>query len=241
MNYTEIFEMRGGSYDKAMSNYPDARDDEFNLVVNILKNLDVEKILDLPSGGGYLKKYLPKQMNYCGFEPSTGFINNKVTDFDKYNVEKLPYDKDEFDALVSIAGVHHIKDKIELFNEWFRVLKKGGYIIVVDVDKDSTVASFLDDFVGSYNVTGHSGIYLTGNSEELLTSCGFKNVTSRIEKFSWNFKGLDDMCEFCRQLFSLENITDKEIIENTKKHLGFEKVEGFIRMNWELRVLLGIK
>jgi hypothetical protein len=42
------------------------------------------------------------------------------------------------------------------------------------------------------------------------------------------------MVNYCRLLFDLRNISDKEILEGLVKYVGYEKVNDNIFLNWHL-------
>ena len=244
MNYEEIFSQRGNVYDEAMRKYPLARNEEFNLIVEHLTDAKNLKILDIPAGGGYLEGHIPKVAKYYGFEPTNGFANNiKVgtEDIISGGMNNLPYSDCYFDYVSSLAGVHHTIDKNSLWSEWYRVLKYDGYIIVVDVDRDSNVSRFLDEFVGKYNSTGHNGYYLSPSSINEMKECGFKNVESTIRSIYWRFDSLNDMCDFVIKLFGLEVISPNLVLENIENFLGYELDQSGVKMNWELNVILAKK
>ena len=74
--YEEIFNERGKSYHLAMEKYPSSRDEEFRAVVEELRQKPKGAILDLPAGGGYLRRYLNELILYLAYDFSGEFDDN---------------------------------------------------------------------------------------------------------------------------------------------------------------------
>jgi ubiquinone/menaquinone biosynthesis C-methylase UbiE len=241
MNYEEIFDLRGKSYDNAMKSNIHARHQEFETIINAISLQPGQTIADVPAGGGYLKEFLPKDVSWVGFEPCAEFNGHQLQNNDEHNIFNLPWARESIDAITSIAGVHHTDDKLKLWAEMHRVLKPNGQIAILDVEKDSTVAHFLDDFIGLYNTTGHDGIYLSNTSALDFTDCGFKNVVAQTKDIYWQFSTIKDMCLFCKQLFGLQDISLGEIEKNINDFLNIKQELNNIQIHWPMLLIHGFK
>ena len=233
--YIELFETRGDKYANAMKQYPSARDEEF---LQALKKVDVKSgmcVADVPAGGKYLQKFLPENTIYFPYEPCQSFylndINKNVTD----TLLPLPFDDGTVDVVFSIAGVHHIEDKTELFKDIKRVLSQGGTFVLSDVASSSDVAKFLDGFMGEHNSTGHKGYFLDDDTISQLQNAGLKVKSKSIEKYHWVFDSEDDMAIFCNMLFDMCHSTTQKTKQALKDELGVEKLpDGKVGLKWEL-------
>jgi len=238
-SYAEIFNQRGYKYDQAMQAYPNARDQEFQNLVNRFPYATNTLVADVPAGGKYLKKYLPSSCHYVGFEPCNNFKENtsqnltQVSDF-----FPLPIEDHSIDITFSLAGLHHLIDKQKLFTEFKRITKDNGYLGIADVYQGSATALFLDKFVGLHNKMGHEAIYLSEQTLSELNETGWNIIFAERINLNWVFANEKDMGLFCQQLFDLICSVD-EIIYEIKTKLGvIESPTNEIEMNWELYTII---
>jgi SAM-dependent methyltransferase len=83
-----------------------------------------EKILEIGSGGGFLKQVIP------------GIITSDILDLGTcdmtFSAEKMPFRDEELSAIVMLNVFHHIPNPSLFLSEAQRVLKKGGKIIMIE-------------------------------------------------------------------------------------------------------------
>lgn len=242
MDYEEIFAARGNSYDQAMRAVPNARDEEFELIVNALNLETIQTLADIPAGGGYFERYLPESIKWLNFEPCAEFTGHQILSENEFSMSNLPWEHSSIDAAVSIAGVHHLADKSNLWQEIQRILSPEGQFVIADVKEGSQVSLFLDDFVGQYNVTGHEGIYLTDTTSNSLVEAGLNINYTKEHEFKWHFASVSQMAGFCTRLFGLQNVSQNTVLENIERYLGINhEVSGAVSLNWSLMLIVGTK
>ena len=152
LDYNDIFELRGRLYHQAMRQFPDARANEFQSVIREARITPGMTIVDIPSGGAYLSRYL-SDVDLIGLETSQTFAElaaKHATNVLLYQNNRFPLKDACVDRVLSIAGLHHVQEKRGVFSEMRRVLHPGGRVIVADIAEDSYVQVFLDNFVGRY-------------------------------------------------------------------------------------------
>ena len=109
-------------------------------------NVDASKrILEVASGSGGPALYMAAKYGcrITGIDINREGINaaNQTAasrgitnaDFQFANVdERLPFDNDSFDAIISIDAANHFRDRAHVMREWYRILKPRGRILFTD-------------------------------------------------------------------------------------------------------------
>lgn len=245
-SYKEIFNQRGSSYNAAMIDCPDARQNEFNLILELAEILEGHLVLDIPSGGGYLKNFIKPPVKIISVETSSLFIkdidptlNHSILLCNDISKTLLPDSCAE--RIISLAGLHHIEQRLDLYREMFRMVKPGGYFCMADAFTDSNVASFLNVFVNQYSSMGHRGEFLNEEDIFFLKKAGFKIIYDQIHKYTWNFKDVESMADYCQKLFGM-NLADLDTIKNgIQEFIGYKLDNGLCQMNWELLFIKALK
>jgi len=237
MNYSDIFDLRGGMYQKAMNLFPEARRLEFEIPLSICQPEAHDIIVDLPSGGGYLSDYLENKDQLICLESSQQFVSfceEKELAVYLYENDLLPLKTDQVDVIISIAGLHHIEDKSLIFSEMRRILKPEGRLCITDVKHNSKMALFLDDVVDKYTETGHRGFYLGDETLSELSRAGFCNIKQEVLNHSWSFKSKEDMVTYCKLLFALHEATDFMVLNGIEQYLTVKETPSGVELEWEL-------
>jgi SAM-dependent methyltransferase len=111
-------------------------------IISFFDLKDNAKILDIGSGKGFLLndlKLLNKSFQIFGLDISQYAINNSINDLKKYTIkhdakDKLPYENNFFDIVLSINTIHNLKknEVINCLKEINRVIKneKNCYIVL---------------------------------------------------------------------------------------------------------------
>lgn len=234
-NYEKLFQQRGSAYDRAMQDFPDARREEFLQVISAAKLEPGMRVLDVPAGGGYLRSHLPEGCQWVGHEPCSAFTNHGSVAGQDTDLLPLPFAAGTFDAVISLAGIHHLEDKAAFFSECHRVLKPGGVLALSDVAEGSAIARFLDGFVGAHNSTGHRGLYLNAATGHRLAEAGFSIEACSTTPFHWRFASRGDLGTFCRGLFDVIGASLDAVADAVADQLGIDVLPGGIcAMRWSL-------
>lgn len=240
--YGANFAERGAGYDDAMTSQPRARDEEFGFVVGLTGVRPSDRVIDIPSGGGYLARYLPAGVDYVAVECSSSFAargSERGLTVVEGDLDGTFLPARCADVVVSVAGVHHEDDPVALLDSWRRLLRPGGRLVVADVAADSAVASFLDDYVGKHNGIGHVGRYLPPDMERRARDTGYVDVRIVDGAYHWWFPDEEALGRFCIALFGLERVAPSHVIEAARRTLGFDAApDGGVGLRWGLRAVV---
>ncbi|VAW72745.1 hypothetical protein MNBD_GAMMA15-1894 [hydrothermal vent metagenome] len=241
--YRDIFQERGASYDRAMRRYPKARDEEFRALIDSADIQPLDAVCDFPSGGNYLPRYLPESVDVYAVEQCPQFISKPHGTTGSQviisNPEKIGIKSNSMDCFVSLAGIHHIENKMPLFKEMQRILKPGGRFCIGDVYSGSPVEEFLDTIVDQYNSQRHHGAYLNDSTCGDLRLASLQIDAFEIKKYGWNFENRQQLIEFCSLLFRLDKIEAALFYDATASILGIDQKAQGCRMHWELLFISG--
>ncbi|MFT4768763.1 MAG: ubiquinone/menaquinone biosynthesis C-methylase UbiE [Glaciecola sp.] len=227
-----------------MSLSPKARRQEFSLAIEVARISDGDVVCDAPSGGGYLGQSLPPELNIQMIEvdPSEVFSRGPARGRAKIHqapLNDIPLASDSCDAVVSIAGLHHEKDRVEVFRELRRLIRPGGRLCILEVAKDSIVDPFLNQFVHATNSMGHAGEFVDDSFRSELAVAEFLMQRDELFEYTWDFRDEQSMVEFVQLLFGLDKATPDQVLRGISRHLGYRCDEaGECHMNWALQAIV---
>jgi SAM-dependent methyltransferase len=142
-----------------------------------------EVLLDIGCGRGeYLKEFDKLNVVAWGIDREH---NNNISNILIRNVEKekIPFDNCSLDYIFSKSLIEHLYDPYNFMKECYRVLKKGGVLIIMTPDWNKQSSVFYDD-------PTHVHPYSKESIRDLLKMHGFKDVKSEIfyhYPASWKF------------------------------------------------------
>lgn len=231
-NYEEIFNHRGKLYDQAMQASPKARASEFEFLFSAQPLSAGETILDIPAGGGYLQAFVPEGVSVKGLEISEGFQGEPevVSTFGDWNVGM-------FSRGVCLAASHHMQDKPRFLKKLSEHIQPGGTIHLADVVSGSKESVFLDGFIGQFNETGHQGMYLYNNSNEIAEQAGLQLVRDEIRDVAWQFNSLTEALHFATLLFGVTGCPQDRLMQMMTTLLGMHPQGDTWIVPWNLRYL----
>lgn len=245
-DYKTIFNQRGAAYHQAMAEFPEARSQEFINIINMAALQLGQVVCDVPSGGGYLQRYLScDDYDVIALETSNAFYQY-CTEKGKCRAVLTELDDIDLpdasvDCVISLAGLHHLSDRPAFFREAYRILKTGGSCCVADVKADTRTADFLNVFVDRWNSMGHKGDFFSADAPKELESAGFKVVDHHLKNYHWHFRSIEDMCRYVTLLFGLDRAQPGETLKGIENYVGYHTVDGACKMNWGLLFMKGIK
>jgi SAM-dependent methyltransferase len=238
-SYTDIFTKRARSYHEAMTRVPRARDTEFRAVVAPIEEAPDGIVCDMPSGGCYLARYLRSGMTYVAVEPTAEFLDLVPIDSVRTlhaPITDVPLPDGSVDHVISLAGLHHEESLSPVLLEMRRLVKRGGRVVIADIAVDSAPARFLNGFVARNNPIGHDGRFLDAEMGKLLEGARLAVVDDAVLNLAWEFVGVEQAGEFCRDLFGITNVDSSAVAEALRFEIGFDVVDAMtVRLPWPMR------
>lgn len=230
MEYKIAFTNREEQYVEAVEKHEHVLRFEFETAVKALELKSGETIVNIPSGGNPLYKYIDPCLNihYIPFEPIK----------DNSEFSRIPLVSNSIDKIITLASFHHVhKEREDTFKEFYRILKQNGMLIIADVIEDTKQAKWLNGFVNEYNSNGHNGLFLTERDKLLAEVVGF-TVECSIHKYDWIFKSDEEAVEFTKKLFGLNLLHDDTLLlQYLTEILDYND----FKIEWQLMYLKCIK
>lgn len=241
VEYTDIFNERAGSYHFAMANWPQARYNEFKALLECTDFRANQVVLDYPSGGGYLSRYVPHNIELIHLESCEAFqrFSNLNSSFTSQLCQqgKLPQQDETADWILSLAGLHHETNKLSLFKDMARVLKPSGQLVIADARQGSKTALFLDQWVNQYNPMGHIGEYFNQLTLEQLETAGLEVINLKEKHYSWEFESKAQAAHYCQQLFGISLASLAQVEQALEHYLGFDETANGVGLKWQLQFI----
>mgnify|MGYP000908088788 CR=1 FL=1 len=233
MNYKKQFSNRTQSYLYSINKYPNVLYNEFTQAIEMLHLNNKETIVNIPAGGIPLHKYIDEKLKikYYAYDICKEFCDEKISLCDYTNIPQI---KNTVDKIICLASLHHtsILERYDIYNEFNRILKQNGFLIIGDVIKGSCQDMWLNDFVNEYNSNGHSGIFFDNNDIKQIEQNNF-SVTSINKEYDWVFTSENEMFDFIKNLFHLDLLpNDDVLIDGLVTILNY--IPGSLKINWKL-------
>jgi len=160
----------------------------------ILGKSALDQVTDVATGTGDLLIYWKEQAaknsvkidNYVGIDPSVGMLEvaRKKVDFAQFiegKAQALPIEDESSDVISISYGIRNVVDRVEALQEFHRVLKPGGIVVILEftkqerkglVDKvvDFGMKQVLPRIGGLISKNYEAYKYLPDSIEEFLTT-----------------------------------------------------------------------
>lgn len=160
-----------------------------NLLLNSVKNAAESvkikkgsKILDAGCGTGNLLKILEdknKNLKLYGIDISKEMLKIVKRKLKNVNIklgsiEKISFKKNYFDYVFSVDAFHHYYNYSLVMENFYKILKRGGYLIVVDF----SFGTFLNKIFSSIE-PGNNEMHTALEFKELFKSYKFKDIRQK--------------------------------------------------------------
>ncbi|MCC5794165.1 MAG: class I SAM-dependent methyltransferase [Chromatiales bacterium] len=241
-DYQKTFNARGHLYNDAMSAQPGAREAERAALLDRARMNPGQRVMDAPAGGGYVadgvRAKLGDQVQLVCVEPCARF--SAAMDA-RYHVLNEPLDSvslpdASLDVILSLAGLHHLDDRMPVYREWARLLRPGGQLVVADVGAGTGTARFLNGFVNRHTPGGHHGIFISEREfSEHLAVAGFFVEEDSMQNVPWRFRDREGLGSFCHTLFNTSRARPEAVADALETTVGLQRKPGGLALAWQLR------
>jgi ubiquinone/menaquinone biosynthesis C-methylase UbiE len=132
------YDMYANCYDKSLSYLNSFEKDH---VLRVLGDLNGKKVLDIGCGTGRLIPELKKrgaEIVACDLsDEMLSITKKKYPDIETYkaNILELPFNDNEFDLVIAMFVIVHIRDLTPAFDEVYRVLKNKGSFLLSNINQ----------------------------------------------------------------------------------------------------------
>ncbi len=258
---------RWENYRRANSMRPQARENELREVFELLGPKPGERIWEAGTGNGYLTFPIAQAVSPGGMVVTSDVEPDNIAEVNLKNAERglpietcllkngdasLPKGSGSFDAVTSIATLHHYDDRSlgsgeagrrRCLRAFWEALQPGGRLVVADVLYGTIAQAYFDriDDPRYCAPRGHPHDFFT--QEELLGvahEVGFTDVSLKVLSVPWTFASPAEAQEF---IHTIHNATcsPEESFRMAKEMLGFTGHEGNYQLGWELFFLTARK
>ena len=249
----EFIGIRATFYKEAMAEFPKAREEEAELALQFLNPKSGENILETGAGGGFFSLSIADKIypgKLLATDPSLEQLESLIQ-LKKPNIEiaqggadTLPLDlpQNSYDAIWSGGSFHHVPNKTAAFQHFYKLLKKGGRLVISDVFAGSTLAKHFDLEVAKYCVTGHEVAFLTEEfADSLCYLMGFQKPQFIKKTIQWKFSSKEDLGIFLCKIHAMKKTTPSDCYKRAEAILGVEHKNGLYCLNWPLTTLVAKK
>lgn len=106
------------------------------LVLNMCAKIveEIESVLEIGCGKGDFLNLINKRYNSAiGCDISKIALSERLDNTANVvlvDAKKLPFQKESFDLIIAIEVLEHIRNDLDVFNRWVKLLKCGGHMII---------------------------------------------------------------------------------------------------------------
>lgn len=165
-------------------------DNHLKLLLNLVNPKENDTILDLGTGSGYIAFPLSEQnpnTHIIGMDIVTETLERNTNiaveqgrgnlKFVAYDGKIFPFKDAGLEMIITRYALHHFPNIEETFREMYRVLKKGGKLVISDpTPNENDTVGFVDKFM-QMKKDGHIKFYSFSEFKEMLEKSGFRYLS----------------------------------------------------------------
>lgn len=185
------------------------------------------KILDVATGRGAIIKQFSSKWNgsITGIDLSSQMINETKKDLKDYpnvrlltmDAENIAFEEFYFDALFCGFGIFFMPDMKRALNEFYRVLKKGGFIAISIWGKSDLIHEMLKNLISQYSDYVSIRAHNFSDPHEIikiLKEIGFESIATKKDSFEQVYTSFENWWDSLwthGTRFSLEQLSTDQL------------------------------
>jgi hypothetical protein len=211
------------------------RASEIKPLYDVMNLQETQTVLNVPFEGNLLTlltQFLPNiEITLADFVVPDSLKDWNIVKTD-YNLSGIP--SAYFDVVLCMAGIHHLDndEQLQFLIATRKVLKTHGQLLMAEVKDDSRTSHFLDQFVGKYTGTGHTGNYLKEDFVSVAARAGYDTIKRETIVCPWVFANEDHLFNWMGKFFGISTISKKILLSQVGEILGLSKENEALTVNW---------
>lgn len=162
-------------------------------VISLLDIKEGAHFLDVGCGTGWAVGQVIKSINGKGYfygvdlsgkmieKAKENFGENENIHFIKANAESIPLEDNYFDFIICTNSFHHYLNPHKVLKEFYRLIKPGGKVYILDPAADSWLIKAIDIIVRMLEPE-HVKLYSTEEFKNLFAAAGLRYSSPEIVK-----------------------------------------------------------
>jgi arsenite methyltransferase len=261
VNY-EFTGKRAELFKQALTEYPNARRDDFDLMRQHLEPRTGEHILGFGEGSGHFCRTIAEAVGSSGkyviTEPSPELFCNipqAVLDLPQVfteitAIQDIDFPPDSFDKAWACGAFHHCTNQTQAMARLHRALKRGGKVVIFDIFQGTPLARHFDTCVARYCETGHEVKFISEEfARTLCILAGFEESKIRIVDIPHRlvFDSMRGMGDFIYKMHAMTRLRGNEekrialTIRSLEEHLTIEEQAGNYVLHFDQKGLIAEK
>jgi arsenite methyltransferase len=242
----EFSGIRSKLYKESLQEFPNARVEDIGFMNQYLDPKADQTVLEVGAGSGFFSGAIAdKVKKLIVTDPSEEQLQD-VEKLQRKNIQmqaegadQLNLDKESVDAIWSFGAMHHCFNKTKAFQNFFRILKPAGRIVIADVFHDSKLAKHFDLQVVKYCATGHEVAFWTNEfAESLCYVVGLQKPRIDDLDLHWKFETREEIGTFLYKIHAMINTTPAECLKGAEEILGISEKDGLYCLNWPMKMII---
>lgn len=238
-------ESRWLNYAEANLGFPTVRASEIGLMLDLTAAGPGDSVLDFGCGDGAITLPLADAVGNGGrifaMDASAGMLERlglRCGDrpIGRFHLDgpELPVEDGSIDIITSLANFHHVPDKLRQFQEFARVLRPGGRLIIGDVADNTSVQRYFDGTVNTFSSTGHRHRFLDQvDTGMLCREAGLSMESWAVQSVPWTFPDADACGRFLKLIHDA-TCDATACLDHAKIDLGYHESAGRFLLFWKL-------